>query len=147
MPFKDKEKAKEYHKEYNRQYMRDWHRNNPEASKARDIAWRTKNPQKRLVLCTRQSAKLKGLEHNIDETDLTLPEYCPLVGIKIDYSAGTGKTMDKPSVDRIDPTKGYIKGNVEVMSSLANTMKNKATPEQLLFFAKELVKRYENWNM
>jgi hypothetical protein len=142
MPYKDKEKAKEYHREYNREYMREWHRNNPEASKARDIKWRTNNPQKRLIFSTRQSAKLKGLEHNIEAADLNLPDYCPLIGIKIDYSAGTGKTMEKPSVDRIDPNQGYIKGNIEVMSSLANTMKSKATPEQLLLFAKEIIKRY-----
>lgn len=47
----------------------------------------------------------------------------------------------------IDPTKGYIKGNVEVMSSLANTMKSKATPEQLLHFAQEILKRYATNNL
>lgn len=142
MPFKDKEKAKEYRREYNRQYMRDWHRNNPEESKARDIRWRSNNPAKRLIFSTRQTSKIKGIEHNIDEKDLTLPKFCPLIGIEIDYSAGNGKTMEKPSVDRIDPSKGYIKGNVEVMSSLANTMKSRATPEQLVYFAKEILKRY-----
>lgn len=147
MPYKDKETAKEYHREYNRSYMREWYKNNPEIAKARDIKWRENNPKKRLIFSTRQSAKLKNLEHNIDESDLLLPEFCPLIGIKIDYSAGNGKTMQKPSIDRIDPTKGYIKGNVEVVSSLANTMKSKATPAQLLHFAKELIKRYENWDM
>jgi len=143
MPLKDKEEAKKYHREYNRIYMRNWHRDNPEKSKARDIAWRERNPRKRLIFSTKQSARLKELEHNITEDDLQLPEFCPLIGIKIDYSAGNGKTMEKPSVDRIDPSKGYIKGNVELISSLANTMKSKATPEQLIFFAKEILKRYE----
>ena len=147
MPYVDKEKAKEYHREYNRKYMREWYKNNPEKAKERDTTWRTNNPGKRLLNSTRQSAKLKGLEHNIDLDDLFLPEHCPYLGIKIDYSAGTGKTMEKPSVDRIDPNLGYIKGNVEVMSSLANTMKSKATKEQLLSFAKEILKRYEDRNV
>lgn len=142
MPYKDKEARKLYHREYNRTYMREWRQNNLEIAKTRETAWRNNNPRKRLLNCTKQSAKLKGLEHNITEEDLELPILCPLLGIPIDYTAGNGKTMLKPSVDRINPTLGYIKGNVELMSSLANTMKSKATPEQLVFFAKEILKRY-----
>jgi hypothetical protein len=117
---------------------------NPEKYRNIETLWRHNNPIKRLLICTRMSSRLKSLEHNIDESDLLLPEFCPLVGIKIDYSAGNGKTMEKPSVDRIDPNRGYVKGNVEVISSLANTMKSKATPEQLLFFAYEIIKRYKD---
>lgn len=144
MPLKDKEQRKLYHREYNRIYMREWGRNNKERLSKKEANWRGKNPKSRLLSSTRQSARLKGLEHNIEVSDLSLPILCPLLGITIDYSAGNGKTMEKPSVDRIDPSKGYIKGNVEVVSSLANTMKSKATPEQLIYFAKEILKRYEN---
>lgn len=142
MPYKDKETKKLYHREYNRIYMKEWRKRNLALVTARETSWRNDNPKKRLINCTKQSAKLKGLEHNIDEKDLDLPELCPLLGIPIDYTAGNGKTMLKPSIDRINPNLGYIKGNVELISSLANTMKSKATPEQLVFFAKEILKRY-----
>lgn len=119
----------------------------PERYRKREAEWRTKNPATRLIYSTKQTAKKRGLEHNITEQDLILPEKCPYLGTPIDYSAGTGKTMDKPSVDRIDPSKGYVKGNVEVMSSLANSMKNKATPEQLVAFAKEVLHRYNHMGL
>lgn len=117
---------------------------NPIKYRGKETSWRNDNPVKRLLYCTRQSAKIKDLEHNIDETDfMLLPTHCPYLGIEIDYSAGNGKTMMKPSIDRVDPGKGYIKGNVELISSLANTMKSNASPEQLVAFAKEVLKRYE----
>ena len=54
---------------------------------------------------------------------------------------GTNR-MDVASLDRKDPTKGYIKGNIEVISHLANIMKNNANPMLLVSFAQEVLKRY-----
>jgi hypothetical protein len=44
---------------------------------------------------------------------------------------GSGGIANSPSLDRIDPTKGYVKGNVWIISSKANTFKSYATHEEL----------------
>lgn len=94
--------------------------------------------EKYLVNKAKQRAKKLGLEFNIDYTDIIIPEYCPILGIKFIH----GKPKDyqySPSLDRIDSSKGYIKGNVAVISTLANTMKNKATREELEAFSKNIL--------
>lgn len=70
-----------------------------------------------------------------------LPDYCPALGIKLDYSDGKGKRTDNsPSVDKIIPAKGYTPGNIVVLSWRANRIKNDAEIEELLkiynFFTK-----------
>jgi hypothetical protein len=138
MPIKDKEARLKYIKEW---ALQDYHKH-PEKYRERSRASREKNPARRLIASTKKTAKTKNLEHNITAEDLILPKFCPLLEIEIDYSAGNGKSMFNPSVDRIDSSKGYIKGNVEVMSMLANLMKNKASAEQLKTFAKNILERY-----
>lgn len=116
--------------------------NNPEKYRILDHARRTRDPKTRLMYSTKQTAKHKNLEHTISRDDFELPEYCPYTGIKIGYVVGRGKKMDNPSIDRLDSTKGYIPGNVELISNLANSMKNCATKEQLQSFALEVLRRW-----
>jgi len=142
MPYKDKEQAREYNREYNREYMKKRRRQlSPEEIREQYVRQRTNDRLGSLVRTTRMTAKRRGIEHTITKEDLTQPEFCPLTGIKIDWSV-SGRHMANPSVDRIDPNKGYIPGNIEVMSCLGNSMKNNATPEQLVHFAQEILKRY-----
>jgi hypothetical protein len=62
------------------------------------------------------------------------PRKCPVFGRVL--SAGDGSAHAwSPSVDRIVPSKGYVRGNIQVISYKANTMKQDATPEQLKQFA------------
>ena len=70
------------------------------------------------------------------------PKVCPVQGIKLGWKAkGNGGQDNSPSLDRIDPTKGYIPGNVMIMSSLANKMKSNSTLEQ-----KKIEARYYLFN-
>jgi len=49
---------------------------------------------------------------------------CPILGIEMVYG-GTGSIQDNSaSIDRFDTTKGYIKGNVWIISDKANRMKS-----------------------
>lgn len=80
-----------------------------------------------------------GIPFDLEFSEIVWPEYCPVLDIKLDYSLLTGKARSvdsSPSFDRIDPTKGYVKGNVLIVSNRANKIKHNATPEELRKVAK-----------
>ena len=71
-----------------------------------------------------------GKEFSIELEDILIPEKCPVFGF--DLKREDRQTwMCAPSVDRIDSSKGYIKGNVTVVSRRANIIKRDATIEEL----------------
>ena len=99
----------------------------------------------RLLFSSSVNSKTKGTEHKIGLDDIILPERCPYLGIAIDYDPPSvrklrGRQPNGPSIDRIDPTKGYLPGNVQVISDLANRMKQNATLDQLLTFARNIIR-------
>jgi hypothetical protein len=74
---------------------------------------------------------------NISKEDIVVPEYCPALGMKLVVS--DDRVGDcSPSLDRINPELGYIKGNVAVISHRANRIKNNATANELENIAKWL---------
>ena len=83
------------------------------------------------------SARSAGVPFNITHEDLVTPNVCPVLGIPI-FRGASKPGPNSPSVDRIIPALGYVKGNVRVISYLANTMKQNATPEQLLTFCRNM---------
>lgn len=82
----------------------------------------------------RRNAKRRGLSFSITRKDLMpFPIYCPVLGIKLDYSGiAGGPVPNAASVDRTKSHLGYVRGNVQVMSSRANMLKNNATADELL---------------
>jgi len=101
------------------------------------------NHQEKRMFCTaKQRASRANIEFSITEQDIVIPEYCPLLGMKLTNIFGEGRVQSNASLDRIDSSKGYTKDNIQIISDLANRMKQEATPEQLLAFANNIIKNY-----
>ena len=104
-------------------------------NKAEDLKKdRVENPKKYMIIRARNRSKEKSLDFNITEDDIFIPTHCPILGVKL--IPNCKDRTHSMSIDRIDPSKGYVKGNVWVISNRANAMKNNADFEMLLAFAK-----------
>lgn len=103
------------------------------------IKWQATHQESRLFYSSKQRARLSGIEHTISTEDVQIPEVCPYIKVPLTNIYRKGRVWTNASLDRIDNTKGYIPGNVQVVSDLANRMKQDATPEQLLTFARSIL--------
>lgn len=104
-----------------------------------DKAWSKRSqrnsPHKARFRAKAGTARRQGIEFDLEFDDIIWPELCPVLGIRLDYSYGTKGGHAKktsPSFDRIDPTKGYVKGNVIIVSLKANAIKQDASAEEVL---------------
>ena len=95
--------------------------------------------KKNMIAQAKRRAINKGLEFSITEDDIIIPDICPILEVPI--IIGTkGNYEYSPSLDRIDNTLGYIKGNVQVISKKANSMKNSASYKELKMFCKNVLR-------
>jgi hypothetical protein len=93
-----------------------------------------RNIEQVILARTRYRAKLKNIEFDLEKSDIVIPEICPILGCKLIIGVEDNYEYS-PSIDRIDNSKGYIKGNIQIISKKANSMKNSATKEELIKFA------------
>lgn len=115
-------------------HQRDHRKEDRDYAKARyDIVKKryTKNRAKYLYQVCKARAKKNGLDFSIIPEDIIIPEFCPILGVRIVMEELSHKEQYGPSVDRIDNARGYVKGNIMVISKKANAMKNSASIEEL----------------
>jgi hypothetical protein len=86
-----------------------------------------------MLRTARGNAKRRGLEFTITLADIDIPTICPVLEIPIRFD---GERDNMPSLDRINSSLGYVKGNVIVISWRANWLKSNATSEELKLLAK-----------
>jgi hypothetical protein len=103
--------------------------NNPEKALERSKRWNRNNPEKAMFNRAKTRAKRSGIEFTITLKDIVIPPYCPVFGIPLYTSIG-GMCDNSPSLDRVNPYKGYIPGNVCVISHRANHIKNNGTADE-----------------
>jgi hypothetical protein len=81
---------------------------------------------------------------NVSDLIPLLVDKCPILEVPLDYGPSTtgAKMPDNyASLDKIEPSKGYVLGNLQVISRKANSMKSDATLEELRLFVKNITAR------
>lgn len=95
-----------------------------------------------MLVRAKNRSEEKNVPFNITIEDITFTEICPLLNIPLNWKGGP-RDKDTPSLDRIIPELGYVKGNVRIISNLANMMKSYASAQELLTFS-ENINKYMN---
>lgn len=104
--------------------------------------YRQNNWKLKMLWQAKATAARKNLDFNLEESDIVIPSHCKYLNIPLTQSLGEGVIWSNTSLDRIDSSLGYIKGNVEVISRKANSIKNMATIDELRVFAKNVLEIY-----
>lgn len=113
-----------------------WAKQTKEERRKYTKAYNDMYPKRTMLSAAKVRAKRDGLPFNLTEDDIIIPEVCPY--LKTPFEKGT---MYAASLDKIIPSEGYVRGNVEVISRKANIMKNDASTEELLEFAYTILER------
>jgi len=159
MPYKNMEEQKKYLKEYRKkrrqEYSKEYNKKYYLINKEKIIRQTTENkkriakedPVYSLFVRAKERAKKRNILFDIDKEYLKsiYPKNnrCPI--LNIDFQLGFLNEIKKnkdyaPSLDRIIPDKGYVKGNLVIVSFIANRVKNNVSVETL----EKIVNFYKN---
>jgi hypothetical protein len=124
-------KLMNYQSRYYSEAQKAWRARNPHYSKERLRAYygTLQGRAKSMLYSARSRAKRYQLRFEIDESDITpfLSGSCPYTNVPFDFGPppkGLRKNPWSPSIDQITPGLGYIKGNVEIVSTWWNIAKH-----------------------
>lgn len=131
-------KYKQEHREELLQKASDYYWSNRESILEKQKVIRDISPLRHILSKAKTRAKRSGTHFDLTMDDLFVPQICPILGIPISTGNLT-REKQSPSIDRMDNSKGYTKGNSWIISSLSNTMKSDASPEELFLFARWVV--------
>ena len=118
-----------------------------EKYKARKIRqsmeWQARNPERTLLSSTKARAKLKKLDWELTDEYFygrLAPMRCEVSGLPLTFD---GRKHDpwRPSVDRIDPNKGYTIDNTQFVCWIYNRAKYTGSDEDVMRLAAALMRR------
>lgn len=118
---------------------RDWYWTKPDERRASRGRWREKNAERSMWYRARRRAEEKGLPFDITPDDIVIPERCPVLGLVLTTGRKQGiQDHASATLDRIIPERGYVKGNIAVISWRANRIKTDATAAEIAAVAEWL---------
>lgn len=99
-----------------------------------DSTWKNSPLEYGIWSSAKYRARQKGVPFSIQVSDIKIPPFCPIFGTPFFLGKG-GPRNESPSIDRIYPDKGYIPGNIAIVSFKANRIKNECSPDELIELA------------
>jgi len=114
--------------------------------------YKDKPNELKLLYAARSRARAGNFECSITPKDIKIPKKCPVLGIDLFQNIGCGaakgaENENAPSIDRVDTRKGYIPGNIAVISKRANSRKSDASIEEifaiLAYFIEQRTGKYK----
>jgi hypothetical protein len=123
--------------------LKNWRANNYAANRDEIISRRKarymRDPRNQMLTSARQRAKKTNVPFDLSPDDFCIPEICPVFGHAFEF--GTRESHDwAPTLDKIIPELGYVKGNIQVISHRANMLKGNATVQELWLLADYMMK-------
>lgn len=111
---------------------------NHRASRCRECqrqAYLKTEQRMKLYYAAKGRASQRGVSFSITPEDIVIPEFCPVLGMKLVPKIGGGPLSsrvnpDAPTIDRIDNDRGYEPGNIAVISLRANVLKSNGTASE-----------------
>jgi hypothetical protein len=100
-------------------------------------------PWRRLIRSSQGRARLLGITYDLDRewAKKRWTGKCELTGIPFDEEClGHKRRLFFPSIDRIDPDKGYIKDNCRIILWALNVMKSDGTDKDMFRIAEALIR-------
>ena len=117
---------------------------NNDGGREKQTISKIKSPEYIIWYRAKDNSKKYKREFNIEVSDIIIPETCPYLGIKLSTDISQRDCPFYYSIDRIDSSKGYIKGNIQIISKLANTIKTNATIDELLVFSENVIRLHKS---
>ena len=135
---KNKERIAEYKKEYKQknkeriaEYKKEYDQKNKRSKPTPDMYRFFSNKASKLKTKSRENKIPYDLDGKYLQSIYPEDGKCPALNIEMKAGSDSDWRLS-PSVDRIDPSGGYIRGNVIWISWLANCIKTSATPKQII---------------
>ncbi len=133
------EKRRQYEKKYQSERKEFYYQQgvkyrteNKEKVKEVQRSYAAKNPERSMISDAKKRSKKRSVPLTITYKDIKIPDTCPVLGIQLKRNLNGGKPSDNsPALDAIIPQKGYVVGNIAVISHRANRIKTDATLEEL----------------
>jgi len=108
-----------------REYQREWY-----AKARKDKTQRLATKRTTMLSSARKRSIRFSVPFDLSLEDIIIPTECPILGFLMPND-NTSIGYNSPTLDRLIPSKGYVKGNVEVISMRANMIKSNATHEEI----------------